>query len=203
MPSASARIVSDGDERRLDGQPQRVLQVGTQRVPEHEMSPGRFVQVRPVVRPEEDADDGGPAFGEAADRIRVPRVPKVPRVPRCGCQRCLGCLRCARCQGALEVGPHLVAEPPAERARVGEQRDAEEQRASRADSQQLARARGRQLAGQALGLGARDGDAALGQLVIPPPLVVVARVGPLVELLDQAAFEQPRQRAIERARDAA
>ena len=59
-------MVSDVTSGVLTRQAQRVLQVGTERVPEHEMSPGRFVQVRPMIRPEEDADDGGPAFGEAA-----------------------------------------------------------------------------------------------------------------------------------------
>ena len=48
--------------------------------------------------------------------------------------------------------------------------------------QQAPRTRGGQLAGQALGLGPGDRDAAVGQLVVPSPLIVVLRVGALVQL---------------------
>ena len=78
MPSASARMVSDVTSGVLRGEAHGVLHVGTERVPEHEMSPGRVVQVRPMIGPEQEAVDRGPAFAEAAGD-RVPRVPRVPK----------------------------------------------------------------------------------------------------------------------------
>ena len=53
---------------------------------------------------------------------------------------------------------------------------------------------------EALGFGARDRHPAPGQLVIAPPLVVVLRIGPFLELGDEAAFQEPRQRPVERPR---
>ena len=50
-----------------------------------------------------------------------------------------------------------------------------------------------------LRLGPRHGDTKCRQLVITPPLVVVQRVGAFVEFFNQPAFEQPRERTVERA----
>ena len=52
------------DERRFARQPQGMLHVGSQRVPEHVMSPGWCVQMRSVVGPEDGSGDRGAAFRE-------------------------------------------------------------------------------------------------------------------------------------------
>jgi hypothetical protein len=48
------------------------------------------------------------------------------------------------------------------------------------------------LTGHTLGLSLCDGDATLGQLVVPAALVMDAWIGTLVKFFDPAVFEQPR-----------
>jgi len=53
---------------------------------------------------------------------------------------------------------------------------------------------------EALHFGACRGASEFSEPVIPPPFVIVLRVGPRVEFLDQSAFEQPPDGRIERSR---
>src|SRR5689334_10340462 len=64
--------------------------------------------------------------------------------------------------------------------------------------EQMAASRRFDLRGEASGLGAGDVAAEWGEPVVASPLVVEVRGGALVELLDEAELEQPRQRPIER-----
>ncbi len=99
------------EERRLDGQPEGVADVGAQRVPEHVMSPVRRVEVRACRRTPERSMQGNGALGEAAPNRREQER-----------QEGSGRRTCVRCR----VRTHLGAEATPERAREAEERDGEQ-----------------------------------------------------------------------------
>ena len=93
-----------GVERRLQGLPEGEADVGAQRVPEHGVSPGRFVEVRGGVGKEGPAHDRRPTLGQPVADQRADR------------QR----------TAAAEVVAHLGREAAAEGARIGEQAEPEQ-----------------------------------------------------------------------------